>query len=313
MNFFLNIGKLLVLVLLCGFGSCDGGGDPPFPPVIELPEFEAGVATGEIDNAEIDEASGLAASGNFAGNFWVNNDSGDKNRLFLINNKGIYQGSIYLNGVQNRDWEDIATTKIGNDNYLYVADIGDNEASYGNEYSIYKVKEPNTLPTKNNDQYLSNFETIKFRYSDGARDAETILIDHSTKDIYIVTKRESRIRLYKLASPQAINTLLTAEFLNELPIGGQLNNIPTGATAGSISADNKEIMIKSYFQIYYWKLNSTETIQQALARKYDKTLPYSPEPQGEGISWDPATGGYYTIGEAGEAKNIVNLYYYKRK
>ncbi len=311
MKIILNIGKLMVLVMLCGFGSCNGS-EPP-TPIDTLPEFKAGANAGEVDNAEIDEASGLVASGNFTGNFWVHNDSGDKNRIFLINNNGKYQGQFFLNGVLNRDWEDIATTKIGNENYLYIADIGDNEANTGNEYFIYKVKEPSTLPSKNNDQYISNFETIKFKYADGARDAETILVDHTTKDIYIVTKRESRIRLYKLTAPQATNTTITAEFLNELPIGGQLNNIPTGATAGDISADNKEIIIKSYFQIYYWKLTSTETIQQALARKYDKLLPYAPEPQGEGISWDPATRGYYTIGEAGEAKNIVNLYYYKRK
>ncbi|MES2794954.1 MAG: PE-PGRS family protein [Bacteroidota bacterium] len=311
MNNILNWGKWLVLLFFCSFSGCN---EPAAPIVSILAEFESAKTVGEINNPEIDEASGLIASRNFAGKLWVHNDSGDKNRLFLINANASYQGSIYLNGVTNRDWEDIAISRFpDNENYLFVADIGDNEASYNNEYYIYKFKEPKSQPVANNDQYINDIQTIKFKYSDGSRDAETLLIDHDTKDLYIVTKRENRIRLYRLAAPQATNTTNTAEFVTELPIGGQLNGVPTGATAGDISPDNTEIIIKSYFQIFYWKLQKGENILKALSRKYDKLLPYSPEPQGEGICLDNQNLGYFTIGESGESKNIVNLYYYKRK
>ena len=305
----IQLSKLIVVLGICSFSSCNDT-LPPKPPII-LADFNAGLAVGEINNTEIDEASGLVASKNMPGKLWVHNDSGDKNRIFLLNTSGQWQGTFYLNGVGNRDWEDIAISKINNENYLFLADIGDNEASYNNEYFIYKVKEPSAV--SNGDTYLNNVETIKFKYNDGARDAETLLVDQLTQDMYVITKREERIRVYKIAAPQATNTINTAEFVSELSIGGQLGGVPAGATGGDISVDNSEIIIKSYFQIFYWKLKTDETIKQALSRSYDKTLPYSPEPQGEGIGFAADNTGYYTIGEAGEAKNIVNLYFYKRK
>jgi hypothetical protein len=312
MTFFLNKIKVLTLVIICGFSACNKIKKDIIPDI--LPQFETGKNNGEIDNQEIDEASGIVASRNFAGNFWVHNDSGDKNRLFLINNLGKYQGAINIAGVQNRDWEDIAISKFpDNENYIFVADIGDNEASYKNEYFIYKFKEPKLIPNKNTVGNVDNIETIKFKYTDGPRDAETLLIDHKTKDLYIITKREARIRLYRIAAPQSTSSINIASFVTELPIGGSIAGVPTGATGGDISYTNNEIIIKSYFQIYYWKLAQNETILQALSRPFDKLLPYNPEPQGEGICFDATDTNYYTIGEAGESKNIVNLYFYKRK
>lgn len=306
---FIYITQILVIWVICSFSGCNTVAPPVKPDT--LASFEAGTAAGEVDNIEIGEASGLVASQNFPGKLWAHNDSGDKNRIFLINTNGKYQATFYLNGIENRDWEDIAATKINNENYLFVGDIGDNDANYNNQYFIYKVKEPKTID--NTEVYLNGIETIKFKYADGSRDAETLLIDHKTQDIYIITKREERVRVYRIAAPQSTTAINTAEFVAELTIGGQLGGVPTGATAGDISSDNTEILIKSYFQIFYWKLKTDETIKQALSRVYDKTLPYSPEPQGEGIGFAADNSGYYTIGEAGEAKNIVNLYFYKRK
>jgi hypothetical protein len=312
MAVFLNSIKYIGLIILLNFSGCNKPKRMIIPDV--LPEFEPGKSVGEIDNPDIDEASGIIASHNFAGNFWVHNDSGDQNRLFLINNQGKFVGKINLTSIQNRDWEDIAITKqADNQNYIYVADIGDNDASYGNNYFIYKFKEPTSLPNKNTVQNINNIETIQFKYADGSRDAEAMLIDHLTKDIYLITKREERIRVYRIASPQATNSENIANFVADLPIGGRIAGVPTGATAGDISYKNDEIIIKSYFQIYYWKLTKTETILQALSRKYDKLLPYNPEPQGEGVCFDSSSTHFYTIGEAGEAKNIVNLYFYQRK
>jgi len=37
---------------------------------------------------------------------------------------------------------------------------------------------------------LSNVQKITFKYPDGAKDAECMLIDQQSKDIYILSKRE---------------------------------------------------------------------------------------------------------------------------
>jgi hypothetical protein len=310
LNSILFIAKCGVVFTLCNFSACNTVIKPIPEPV--LSEFEGAKFAGDIDNPEIDEASGLVASINMPGMLWTHNDSGDKNRIFLIDNMAKWKGTFYLNGAENRDWEDITISHFpDNENYLFVADIGDNDASYNNDYRIYKVKEPKAI--SNGDQYLNVTETIKFKYPDGSRDAETILIDHNTKDLYLITKRESRIRVYQLPYPQSINTINTAIFVTELPIGGVISGIPTGATAGNISFDNSEIIIKNYFQIFYWKLKKDESVKAALSRLYDRLLPYTPAPQEEGISFAADNNGYYTIGEGGESKSIVKLYFYKKK
>lgn len=312
MKNFLNFCKILVLLTFCGFSGCNEIAKPI--PSNNLGDFDSGKTKGEINNTEIDEASGLVASRNFPGKLWLHNDSGDKNRIFLINNDGKWQNTIYLNGAQNRDWEDIAMSSFSdNENYIFVADFGDNEASYNNEYFIYKFKEPKTLPQQGIDIQINNIETIKYKYPDGARDAEALLIDHATKDLYIITKREPQIRVYRIPAPQTTNSVITAEFLAELPIGGTLGGIPAGATAADISVDNKEIIIKSYFQVFYWKLKTNENIKQALSRKYDKLLPYVSEIQGEGMGFAHDDSGFYTIGESGPSNGIVNLFFHKRK
>lgn len=304
--------KCLIIFTLCNFSACNSVLPPVTDPV--LSEFEGAKVTGEIDNPDIDEASGLVASGNLPGMLWTHNDSGDKNRIFLIDKTAKWKGTYYLNNVENRDWEDIAISHFpDNENYLFIADIGDNEASYKNDYRIYKVKEPKILTNSTGDQYLNNVETIRFKYSDGSRDAETLLIDHLTKDLYVITKREARIRVYQIPYPQSTNSINTAVFITELPIGGELAGVPTGATGGDISTDNTEIIIKNYFQIFYWKLKKNETIKEAFFRTYDKLLPYTPAQQEEGICFASDNNGYFTIGESGENNNIVKLYFYKKK
>jgi hypothetical protein len=313
MKYLLYFGRGLVVVLLCNFSACN---EPAVPkPVIEkLPEFETGKVMGEITNSEIDEASGMVSSINMPGMFWLHNDSGDRNRVFLINSAAKWMGTFTLNGVQNRDWEDIAISKFpDNENYLFVGDIGDNDANYNNEYFIYKFKEPKTLPANTADVAINNVETIKFNYPDTSHDAEALMIDHATKDLYIVTKREERIKVYILAYPQSTTNINKALLVADLPIGGTLGGVPTGATAGDISIDNQEIIIKSYFQIFYWKLKKDETIKQAFSRSYDKLLPYNPVPQEEAIAFSHDNSGFYTIAEGTETRNIVNLYFYKRK
>ena len=106
--------------------------------------FDQAINHGKLKLDEIDEASGLVASRNNSKAFWTHNDSGDRNRIFLISQSGESLGTYIVQGAAARDWEDIS---IGpgpkeNVNYLYVGDIGDNRAQY-KEKVIYRFIEPN--------------------------------------------------------------------------------------------------------------------------------------------------------------------------
>ncbi|MCW8849578.1 MAG: hypothetical protein OQJ81_06315, partial [Melioribacteraceae bacterium] len=75
---------------------------------IDPPNFGPRMTLGTIENDDIDEASGIASSYKNMGILWTHNDAGGENRIFAIDSNGISRGTYYLNGIENRDWEDIA-------------------------------------------------------------------------------------------------------------------------------------------------------------------------------------------------------------
>ncbi|MDO8549379.1 MAG: T9SS type A sorting domain-containing protein [Ignavibacteria bacterium] len=270
----------------------------------QAPSFGPREDKGLIEFAPINEASGIAASKKNINVLWTHNDSGDSARIFAINNNGEHLGVYTIENATNRDWEDIAVGPGPEEDkdYIYVAEIGDNLAQYELKY-IYRVPEPvvdeNQEPVNIS---LRNADIIKYRYPNGSRDAETIMIDPLTKDIYIVSKRENNIGVYLASYPQSLNDTLTLEQVATLPL--------TSIVAGDISNDGREILLKNYDYVYYWRRDLQQTIAEAFENQY-YLLPYTREPQGEAICWSYNSDGYYTVSE--EVFNIqAHLYFYPR-
>lgn len=278
----------------------------PQPKLVRLEKmadqhvFTNQISVGTLENKEIEEASGMAFSRDHDGLIYTHNDSGGGRRVYLIDSLGKGMGVFKLKGVWNRDWEDIAVGP-GPDpklNYVYVGEIGDNQLKYTNIF-IYRFPEP--------EQFLEAMEVepeiLKLSYPDGAKDAETLMVDPISKDIFILTKRDSLNILYKTTQEAFESKEAVLEKVMELPF--------TMSVAGDISVDGKEILIKNYFTVYYWRRNENETIAQALARD-PLILPYKPEPQGEAIGFHPNGKSYFTLSE--KRFNIEPvLYRYNRK
>jgi hypothetical protein len=269
--------------------------------------FQIGISQGIIDNSEINEASGLASSKNYPSMFWTHNDSGDKPRIFLITDKAKYRATFYLQGIKNRDWEEIAQGPgpVESKSYLYIGEIGDNLGLHNYKY-IYRIEEPDFSPEESTaliDTVDHGIDSIKFSLSDGARDTEAFLVDPTTKNIYIFSKREKKeVNLYVLPYPQSTEKPIIAKFLMHIPF--------TQITAADISVDGKEVLIKNYQHIYYWKKNGNESLEDLL-KKEPAHLPYAEEPQGEAIAFDRNGKGYYTLSEESKAKK-PHLMFYKR-
>jgi hypothetical protein len=278
----------------------------PQPKLVRLEKmadqhvFTNQISVGTLENKEIEEASGMAFSRDHNGLIYTHNDSGGGRRVYVIDSLGKGMGVFKLKGVWNRDWEDISVGP-GPDpklNYVYVGEIGDNQLKYTNIF-IYRFPEP--------EQFLEAMEVepeiLKLSYPDGAKDAETLMVDPISKDIFILTKRDSLNILYKTTQEAFESKEAVLEKVMELPF--------TMSVAGDISVDGKEILIKNYFTVYYWKRNVNETIAQALARD-PLILPYKPEPQGEAIGFHPNGKSYFTLSE--KRFNIEPvLYRYNRK
>lgn len=248
----------------------------------------------------IDEASGLADSRSMDGHVWVNEDSGTPAQLNLLSHGGKLAGRLALPGITNRDWEDMAAGPGPQPGvtYLYLADIGDNLAR-NDQNVIYRLVEPKSLT-----ETVGSIDRIAFQYGDGPRDAETLLLDPLTRDLWIVSKENSTTRLYQLPYPQSMVTVNTAVFRGELPL--------TLVTSGSISTDGKEILLKTYLGVYYWPRFTGQTVVEALVGKQSYSLTYQLEPQGEGICFDKAGNGFFTLSERGNAASVT-LNYYKHQ
>jgi hypothetical protein len=259
---------------------------------------------GALDYEEMDEVSGLVVSRRNPSFLWTHNDSGDENRIFLLRNDGTWANTFYLPDVTNRDWEDIAIGPGPQEgiNYLYIAEIGDNRAQFQLKY-IYRFPEPDVTITLH-DYPVNNVETITFVYPDNVMmDAETLLVDPWTRDIYIITKREYPATVYRLPYPQSTTETITAQLYGVLPF--------IMAVGGDISADGRNIIVKTYDRVYLWQRNEGETMAAAFMRK-PLRLNYIPEPQGEAVGFTPDGNGYYTLSEVRDGI-WPRLYFYSRK
>lgn len=242
--------------------------------------FDYGVVAGTLRGGDMREVSGLVASLRHPGHFWLHNDSGNPAELILIDSTGLEQARLAVQGLRNRDWEDIARRG----DTLYIAETGDNDAQYDTVF-VYAVLEPTAIA----DGPVDVLAAYPMQYPDGRRDAESLMVDHLTGDWFLVSKREERGRVYRYAAPQRGGVLTTLERLPlELPF--------RLATAADMAPSGREFVIKTYGSIYLWQRSETESVAVALQRA-PAEQPYVPERQGEAIAYTLSGSAYYTASE----------------
>ncbi|SHN22295.1 hypothetical protein SAMN04488057_111128 [Cyclobacterium lianum] len=257
-------------------------------PQVEYTIFSGPQKISRIEEDFIDETSGMVVSQKYPGHIFVHNDSDGAAEIYALDTLGNYLGSIRLDGVRNRDWEDLA---IGpgpdaGESYLYIGDIGDNFSRYS-ELIIYRIPEPEALDPE--EKLLVVPEKIVLKYPDGSKDAETMFIDPLTGHLYVLTKRDASNTLYKAAAPDLVDgNKVTLERVMDMPI--------TLSVGGDISADGRQILIKNYWVVYYWNREPGESLEETL-KQQPKLLPYEPEPQGEAIAFTPSGQAYFTLSE----------------
>jgi hypothetical protein len=256
--------------------------------------YLAGVPIGTIENPVLEEMSGLAFSKKHPNKFYTHTDSGGEVAVFVLDSEGNEIGKIRLEGVENRDWEDIAVGPgPGGNSYVYVAEIGDNLGVH-QSVQIFRFPEPGKL----SGEISLKPEIHTYTYPAGAMDAESLFVDPISGDLFVVSKRDSKNTLFQLKSGDFGKEQVVAEELLKLPL--------TSATAADISQDGSKILIKNYFKVYYWERKKGESVADALSRT-PKELPYVPEPQGEAVGFQPDGKAYYTISE--KRFNILPVLY----
>lgn len=264
---------------------------------------------GKMSDRALSEASGLAASPGNPGHLWTVNDSGNDASILLVDTSLHVQMICILAGIENRDWEDIVAGPgpDSSKHYLYVGEIGDNRAKHAYSY-IYRFEEPVLSRSATTGHVapalaITDFDTITFRLPDRPKDMEALFMDRKNRDLYLVSKREEPVYLYRIAYPYSTHDTLTAKKVMALPL--------TTITAADLSPDGREIVMKNYEHIYYWQSTTPTSVVNLLAQPPFE-IPYEEEPQGEAMTWALDGSGFYTLSEH-PLGSRVHLYLYKHR
>lgn len=291
-------------------GACGGEStsDPSAPAATPVTAFDAGAASAEADaaastcptagaaestsplaSAAITEPSGIAASRLNPGVFWVHNDSGDSARAFAVDRTGALLTTLVFDTAPAVDIEDMAIEDAPDgSSYLYFADIGDN-AGARSDYLVHRVREPRVGAEAS---ITTVSEKMTVRYPDGSHDAETLLFDPRTKDLFIVTKIGfGRAAIHRVGPFVAGGTATTTR------IAGVSLALATG---GAISRDGSLIAIRSYTSsASLWRRAPGEDLVAVFARAACK-VPIAAETQGEAFAFLVDGSGYVTVSEGAQ-------------
>lgn len=186
-----------------------------------------------IKDPRITESSGLAASRQHPGIYWTHNDSDDGAYLYAVDGAtGETVATLTLTGVGRP--RDVEAVSIGPDDQIFVGDIGDNLGGAWDHVWIYRLPEPEELK----DQTVRATQYV-VEYSDGARDAESLVVHPRTGRAYIIDKNEAGGHLYE--GPAKLSSSGTNVFE---PVAA----VPDlEATDAALSPDGERLVVRSYF------------------------------------------------------------------
>ena len=243
-----------------------------------------------IKDDRIKESSGLVKSVKHPDTYWTVNDSGDTGRVFAIDLTGKVK-AVLRYGAKPKDVEALGIDRNGT---LYIADIGDNKENR-EQIEIYTIPEPETLQDSSNVKY----HQYDFKYPDGAHDAETLLIDPETSQLYIVTKSLKGAGMIYAAPPAP-----TRQGTNDLT---KLAPAPTGViTDGTFLPDGQQVVLRTYTDIatVAWGDNPNAIARGAAPFGQGETVALGPTEDSVLVGSEGANSAVYQVQVPAQATGV---------
>jgi hypothetical protein len=283
------------------FAACSGAS--PSDRVVaseNSSDYSSPQVAGKIETKDIKESSGLAASGCQSDVLWTHEDAGNDAVIFGMSTTGKHLGTWKVQNAENIDWEDIAAFKDSSGKcFLIIGDIGNNKEDRS-ELTIYRVPEPTISPADAQSDAeqpteATGAESMRFRYSDGANNAEAMMVRPGTGDIYILTKRESGpSRIHKLAPSFGSGTAAVTQKIGEISVPATPIGLLTG---GAISPDGRRVAFCDYQQGYELVLPANVNDFDAIWQQKLTVIDLGKRKQGEGITYSPDGNALYASSE----------------
>lgn len=229
---------------------------------------------GQLEDSRLVEVSGLAASGRSGAVLWLLNDGGASPSLHAVDRRGGAVDEIALSPARNRDWEDLAAFELDGEPQLLAADIGDNGAQHA-ESVLYIVPEPAVGETADTRSIVPR--TVRFRYPDGPRDAESLAVDVAERKAYVLSKRDIPPRLYTVPLDASGDAPIVAELLGPItslpaPTAEDIRLAPIRKdwhwqpTAMDFSRDGRLAAILTYHYVFLFEREPDQDWYTALNR-----------------------------------------------
>jgi hypothetical protein len=244
------------------------------------------------------ELSGFVASLRHPNIYWAHEDSGHAAVLYAMRETGTIVGTFPLPNVDAADPEDIALGPCGRADAracLYLADTGDNVRGR-RHVRIFRIREPESLRGA-----PLAAEKIPFTYPDGAHDAEAVLVDPRTAELYVVTKTITSLGdVYHLEHPPG--GAWSAVRVASLAVADGFDALTTGA---SVHPGGERVLLRTYRGVWEFRRPGARDLLDVL-RTPAEPRPAPNQPQGEAVSYT-ADGTGYLLGSEGAGSPIFRI------
>lgn len=259
-------------------------------PVAACARYAAeAVRTGSVP-AELAELSGIAASRRHPGVYWAHNDSNNAGALFAIDESGKVLARFPIRGLRPRDTEDVAVgpcAKGARQSCIYLADTGDNLRRRERVW-IARVAEPEKL-----DGRTLVVEADSFRYPDGARNTESLLVDPKSARLYAITKSVDGLgevfRLDGLGGDDGGRAVPVAT----LPAPDALARLTTAADA---HPGGERVVLRTYAGVWELRRPGAASLEEVFTAA-PVAVTGAPQLQSEGIAYARDGAGYLLAAE----------------
>lgn len=270
---------------------------------------------GRLDTSYINEASGLAVSGNGSGVLYHINDSGDRGRFFVTAADGGVTGVVDVRGFDPLDTEDLALGRCDHPQgtCLFIADIGDNARRRATTEIVVIPEQPSFPRT------VSPWKRIRLRYPDGPRDAESLAVDPEG-DLWILTKtadlpalKAAPSILYRLPYERWIgdgDEVHVVERVGEIDFTAISSDPFAGSlpTAMDITPDGRRLLVLTYLNAFEFYLDpSGIPLKPAdeMVRDVDyQEIQITPLEQQESVAYLAGGDGFLYTTEGGNPNGV---------